>query len=718
MKRLLQCFMFIVLLLPAGLTQVQAQNIGQVEGLKSFGPTDPAHGYPFYFEDKKDLRLMLCDTFTHCFLELPFAGLPLQFPYDPADPNNNFPDESFFFAGGAGFMGGPVDPTTGIRGTATRALYGMAIEGAFFNEEIVDGDQIVFARVRIRIDDLILGESYRITHPYGVYNFVAEEDAGPGVHKGPGLSLVRDLGITGPGEFAGALDGDIGPFLIPTRFADNIGNFVGPGFLANGKTYISDTTTEETVTGSPLGTNFFRIEGPGVGDDYDPSEHCSDPHLGPDPLATNDCIQTNLFTLQGMIAENFGASINSATYSKDGDGVYVNTWASSIPGQRLAASVDGGPWIFMTEGSDGDGSYFIRTKLADDPGVSAVNAAIPVSVTVLNLNDLVPNPSTQLIVDHLTITANHVVGSVMSPGGLTVTVKSSNIYDPLAPAATIYTGFNDPDLAPIGFNLTDDPLADGFATGTLEVSPTAMAAPYLTVKVESALGGSAETKIAISGGTAGTSLGLIANAGPDTSGDTGGITLNLRGSNSFGPTGMTYDWTHNDTTGLFTLNNSGQAVANVVTPLGTEPAFPLSGILEVEVTLTVSDLLGGLPLSTDVAIVTIEHPVALPDDICNIVEGSYKPNKGRWVVVGDCNIATLQLIEIFLGDASGPGTIKIGETHVAPILPVVWEVTPGNDSAPLGSAAAGTDANEDKLFSHVWAVSSRGSISSFDYEVK
>jgi hypothetical protein len=719
MNRFLMYFMLILLLLPIGLTEIQAQNVGQVEGLKRFGPTDPATGYPFYFEDKKDLRLKLCDTFTHCFLELQFPASPLQFPFDPADPNNNFPDESFFYHASAGFMGGVVDPTTGLRGTSTRAFWESAIEGAFFNEQIIDGDQIVFARVRIRIDDLVLGRSYKVTHPYGVYHFVAEEDAGPGVHKGPGLSLVRDLGITGPGGFAGALDGDIGPFLIPTRFADAGGNFVGPGFIANGNTYISDTTTEEIVTGSPLGTNFYRIEGLEVGDPYDPSEHCSNPLLGPDPVLTNDCIQTDLFGLQGMVANNFGATIGRSTYSKTSEGVYVNTWASSVPGQRLVASVDGGPWIFMSEGTDSDGSYFIRTKLANDPLVTdPALATIPGTVTVLNIDDAVPAPVTKSIVDHLTITANHVVGSGLTPGGLTVTVKSSNIYDPLNASATILSGFNDPDLPTLGFNLTDDPANDGLATGTLVVSSTVMAAPYLTVSVESALGGHIAAKIAIEGGTSGTEVGAIANAGPDTSAEVGGTILTLKGGNSFGPTNMTYAWTHNAPAGLIMLNNANQAVANFATPLGTEPGFPISGVLAIEFTLTVTDPLSGTAPSTDVAIATIEQPVTLPDDECNIVEASYKPNKGRWVVVGDCNFSALQEISVYLGDATGPGPILIGSAFVPPVLPVMWEVTPGNDSAPIGSPQAGSDIDENPTYSHVWAVSSRGSVSSSEYEIK
>lgn len=142
----------------------------------------------------------------------------------------------------------------------------QALEAAFINEDVINGDQIVFARIRIRIDNLIEGEEYRVTFPYGIHTFVAGEDAGPGTRAGPGLRLTRDIGITTALDFAAPLEGDIGPFLIPT----------------------SDT-------GGPFGANFFRVEGPDAADPYPLSQRCADPTLGPDPVALNDCMQGDRF---------------------------------------------------------------------------------------------------------------------------------------------------------------------------------------------------------------------------------------------------------------------------------------------------------------------------------------------------------------------------------------------------------------------------------------
>uniref|UniRef100_UPI003D0F7608 hypothetical protein n=1 Tax=Sedimenticola sp. TaxID=1940285 RepID=UPI003D0F7608 len=92
------------------------------------GPTDPDTGFPLWYEDESGLRLDLCTDLTSCFFELPDPGLPVSFP-------DNFPDEAFYWAAEAALDGGPND-------TGTRAILVMAREAAFFNEGVVDGDQI------------------------------------------------------------------------------------------------------------------------------------------------------------------------------------------------------------------------------------------------------------------------------------------------------------------------------------------------------------------------------------------------------------------------------------------------------------------------------------------------------------------------------------------------------------------------------------------------
>jgi hypothetical protein len=173
-------------------------------------------------------------------------ALPIVFPF-------NFPDEAFWFTADAAIAEAQVDLT-----------YGAALEAAFAGGVPVPGDQVSFARVRIRADitlDLQTPGTYVVTHPYGVETFT---QVAPGRRV---INMTRDIGIGGAGDFTGALAGDIGPFL------HGVG---GPYIETNpetgeAETYIGDPNLLEQVTGSPFGTNFVRIQrtdNPGLGIDY------------------------------------------------------------------------------------------------------------------------------------------------------------------------------------------------------------------------------------------------------------------------------------------------------------------------------------------------------------------------------------------------------------------------------------------------------------------
>jgi hypothetical protein len=84
--------------------------------------------------------------------------LPAPGIFDDAQPvvfPSNFPDEAFWFTGD----GSIVDAARGVNLT-----YVSAVEAAFSGGDPVDGDQISFARIRIRVDVPTAG-TYVITHP-------------------------------------------------------------------------------------------------------------------------------------------------------------------------------------------------------------------------------------------------------------------------------------------------------------------------------------------------------------------------------------------------------------------------------------------------------------------------------------------------------------------------------------------------------------------------
>ncbi|MBM7059183.1 hypothetical protein JQX08_00520 [Pseudomonas sp. UL073] len=175
--------------------------------------------------------------------------LPTPGVFDDAQPivfPTNFPDEAFWFTADAAI----TDAASGID-----LGYGAAIEAAFNVEEPREGDQVSFARIRIRVDVPTPG-IYTVTHPYGVEVYeITAANIGDGRRA---INMTRDIGIGAPKTYTGALGGDIGPFLRSVN---------GPYTETNPVTqqserYIGDPNLEEAVTGSPYGTNYVRIEGP------------------------------------------------------------------------------------------------------------------------------------------------------------------------------------------------------------------------------------------------------------------------------------------------------------------------------------------------------------------------------------------------------------------------------------------------------------------------
>ena len=172
--------------------------------------------------------------------------LPTPGVFDDAQPvvfPTNFPDEAFWFTADAAI----VDAARGID-----LSYGSAIEAAFAAEEPVEGDQVSFARVRIRVDVPVAG-TYVITHPYGIEVFNIDT---PGRRA---INMTRDIGIGSPKTYDGALKGDVGPFLRSVNGPYTETNPVSGG----AEQFIGDPNLNEAVTGSPFNTNYIRIEGPG-----------------------------------------------------------------------------------------------------------------------------------------------------------------------------------------------------------------------------------------------------------------------------------------------------------------------------------------------------------------------------------------------------------------------------------------------------------------------
>ncbi len=401
----------VLLLLSFGL-MVFANHGPAGSHLVDVGPASPDYGFPMWYQDANGLILEPCLDPNLCFFFPPDPGAPIAFP-------DNFADELFFWAAEALMVDAtPADPSDPANKLG-RAILTLGLEGAFLNGDVVPGEQVVFGRIRLRVDNLVQGETYTVTHPYGVDTFVIGQDGGPGVIGGPGISFVEDIGIGELGDFTGALRSRIGPFLTwdPATAPPP-----PPGYIADGG------LTLQQVVGSPFGANFFRVEGVNVG--APGSVHlCADPALGPDPVATTDCIETDLFAVQGKLATRFGVAINQTNYSRNSQGAgSVNTFARSVTGQLQ--TIETSDPILGTIALTGNtaGSYFGQKNFAGSP---------PAFLTTTNISD---NPQTAVstpLVDIVTITRAEFN---LDTGLLTIEAASSDAY---APPVLTAVGYGD-----------------------------------------------------------------------------------------------------------------------------------------------------------------------------------------------------------------------------------------------------------------------------------
>jgi len=328
------------------------------------GPYTFASGkFPIWYQDNNQLSMELCQSRAAssrvpastppaymCTL-LPTPGvfddtLPMVFP-------DNWPDESFWFLA-----------ETAIPNNA--AGYGMdayvaGIEAAFAGGNPLDGDQISFARIRMRINVPVAG-TYTITHPYGVETVNVTT---PGRRA---INITRDIGVGAPGVFSGALAGAVGPFL---RSLNGPYTEVNPDTGAV-ETFVGDPNLTEQVTGSPNNTNFVRIQGPA------------------------GTIETNLFTVSGKVLDNRAQTqveLNRATYRRTTSGTGTSTRvevfakadnSSTLCFRESIALVPGPPPTpcQTTLVGDGTGQFFGNHLITGPvPPVVVVTATNPAGTT-------------------------------------------------------------------------------------------------------------------------------------------------------------------------------------------------------------------------------------------------------------------------------------------------------------------------------------------------
>lgn len=238
-----------------------------------------ANGFPIWYEDTSGLRLELClDSNVEiepgvfidpCLLENN-PIFPLSFP-------GNFGSEAFWW--NATTSGTFQSSQGGVLVAGGDALLVTAMEAAFASDlGVLDGDQVAFGRIRLRISVPVTG-TYRVTHPFGTRIYTIDAAGSRAINQ------TQDIGnflLPGPppaGDFtvalfAGPIPVEPDPFdpSINAGIVNEDGRTIGP-FLRpdaanivslDGRQYIALPGTEvnpilQPVINGPFG-NVLSIE--------------------------------------------------------------------------------------------------------------------------------------------------------------------------------------------------------------------------------------------------------------------------------------------------------------------------------------------------------------------------------------------------------------------------------------------------------------------------
>ena len=328
-------------------------------------PADPAYnGFASYLQDSEGLALELCLTGDGSA-----TGAPTNVCfYDPADAGNPFSVQVGFGPEAFWWLAGADVPTD-----VGRAVLVLGAEAAWAAEIPVDGQQFPFTRLRIRVDVPGAG-TYTATHPFGQRQFVVtaadlDPDTGEGfINESLDIPFIPDA----------VNQGRVGPWLTWDTFDPATQTLSDlPGLIG----FIGDAATPHAVTGSPCGTNVFRVEGPNIGG------------------TGNNVVETTLFTVQGQIfpgAVQTPLGVDSVSYSRSAeDAVHLNIFATAPTTATVTCDVCDHPVRGNALATDTQGRFFTSQVLAALPSsveVSATNTApnnLPASVSGIVPQDIV-----------------------------------------------------------------------------------------------------------------------------------------------------------------------------------------------------------------------------------------------------------------------------------------------------------------------------------------
>lgn len=421
----------------AGMTGIALADLKAVDP----GPYTAATGYfPHWYQDRNDLSLELCQskalspTGGYLCTLIPEAGV-----YDDTQPMvfpDNWPSELFWFLAETTIPAGTVNGYT-------LDVYVAGIEAAFAGGPPKENDQQAFARIRIRasVPNNRTGV-YTITHPYGVETINVTQGGRRAIN------ITKDVGIAAPGDFTGAMTGQVGPFLRSTSGnVTAINPETGETEIFIGDPNVPGPVTPiiNPVTGQPV--DYVEISGPA------------------------GTMRTTQFSVSGKILDSRPATpveVERSTYSRTGTGSRISVFAkanldSNVCYRETLEMVPGTPPspCLINLRTDGRGYFFANNPFPQTlPRFVVVTALDPNGVTR-------PTAVSSPLIDVVKISTAQYFRDTR-----TLTIEATSSDEVVIP-----------DLAAAGFGKLNK-------LGTLQrLTVTGLAQPPAQVTVKSAAGG-------------------------------------------------------------------------------------------------------------------------------------------------------------------------------------------------------------------------------------
>jgi hypothetical protein len=421
----------------------------------------PGNGFPQWYTDANGVSVDL---------PIPPAGDGVNAPtmiYAPLTPTSNavaqaagFDGEAFYFV---------ARSPKGFQTRFGKAVVTFGLEASYANGVPTNGEQVVFARIRIKAPVQAAG-TYTFFHPWGSETINVTQADITGTNKG--IFFTKDIGLT-PGWVSDGAGGW-------TAVAAPLGFY---GVLASGNTlstflravnpappagWIGNGVTTTLFTGSPIGYNKIRLQGP-AGIDLDGRG--------------NNFIESNSMIISGHIPASTAVplplSLDRVTCSFITTAESIDLFLTSKRGAAIKVTD-------ATVGSPTFGAVLATGTVTSTRGTyyrSFPGTAETITVTVSDpLGVFTPTSATANVIDYINITRptfslfTHI---------LSIQATSSDFFtNPIAPPVLTVTGFG---------VMTLDPLTGVYSLS----SPVGLNALPPRVTVTSSSGGSDTATVAI-----------------------------------------------------------------------------------------------------------------------------------------------------------------------------------------------------------------------------